>query len=535
MRAEEVIRVGTRKSPLAQAQTDRVLAALPHASLAKVLVESAGDLDTTRPIHEMERPGAFTSVLTDAILDGRIDAAVHSLKDLPLAAPAEAPIVAILARDDAADVIIARDDATDASRAFGLRAGARVGTSAPRRQTQVLDADPDLVPVDVRGNVGTRLKLLEAGVVDALLMAAAAFERLPLALPPRTSMRRLDPREHPGSPGQGAIAVQARRGSRAATLLAALDDPETRRAVEAEREILHRLGGGCGMPLGAHAWRDAGAWHLTAALGASDWHDRALPRVATARLQGDDPATLAAQAVLALAEAPAPVGHAPPARTLALTLSPDACAPYAARLAPRGWRALSWPLLVDEPTGAPLPSAAADARWIAATSPRAAPYAREAYERGGSRARIAALGPATARALRHERLPVHVVSREGHGASLADAIAAFPAPPQTVLLAQAEDALPDLAEGLAKDGSARVAWSCYRVRAAAPAPPFPRDAEIVVVTSPSNARALAAAPPATARVVAFGRATEAALVAAGVPVWRTLARPTPAGLLEVLP
>src|SRR5205823_6243378 len=133
--------------------------------------------------------------------------------------------------------------------------------------------------------------------------------------------------------------------------------------------------------------------------------------------------------------------------TIAITLEPDAVAAYDSALASRGWRALAWPLLVDEPAGAPLPDETDACGWIAVTSPRGAAYAAEAYARL-PRARIAALGPSTARALRRRGLPVHAVSAQGSGASLARTLAAFPTAPAPVLLVQVEDALPDLVEGL---------------------------------------------------------------------------------------
>lgn len=531
------ITLGTRKSPLAQAQTDRVMSLLPTGTARKVLIASEGDLDATRPIHQLERPGAFTSALTDAILEGRIDAAVHSLKDLPLQAPKEAPIVAILPRDDPADLLIHRDDAADPSRPLGLRANSRVGTSAPRRQTQILAADPELIPVDIRGNVGTRLDLLHRGVIDALLMASAAFERMPLPLPDACRPRRLDPILHPPAPGQGTIAVQAKAGSEAERVLERLDHPQTRVAVELERRVLAAMGGGCGLPLGAHAHFTNAGWSLHATLAVGEWQGSARPRLRHASATSNSPqAALAAVRETLLADEVL-TPDAPAGRVVALTLAPDAVSAYAATLATKGWTPAPWPLLVEEPTGASPPPEAQSVAWVAVTSPRGAPYAASfVASLGGRVPRIAALGPATTRALRRAGLPVHVVSPRGHGADLAEALSQFPAPPGPVLLPQAEDALTDLADGLRMAGHQPLAWPCYRVRPTPRPPDVPAAAEAIVLTSPSNVAAYLAQPSRPRLpLLAFGRATEVAMREAGLAVHATLAHPSPSALLEALP
>ena len=531
------ITIGTRKSPLAQAQTDRVISLLPPGITRKVFIASEGDLDATRPIHQLERPGAFTSAITDAILDGHVDAAVHSLKDLPLQAPEKAPIVAILRRDDPADLLIHREDAADAQRPLGLRANARVGTSAPRRQTQILATDPDLIPVDIRGNVGTRLDLLSRGVIDALLMANAAFERMPLALPPGCASRRLDPALHPPGPGQGAIAIQARAGSEAADLLGELDDAPTRAAVELERAVLAAMGGGCGLPLGAYAESTKEGWALYATFATGEWQGTARVHLRRASAAADSAPRALAIVTGVLLAAPPSQGRPPAQRVVALTLATEAMEAYVDTLASKGWTPTPWSLLVEEETRADLPSGAPDAGWVAVTSPRAAPFAaRFVRGLGGRVPRVAALGPATTRALRRVGLPVHVVSAKGNGADLADAIARFPASAQPVLLPQAEDALPDLAEGLTRRGFHVLTWPCYRVRIAQPAPDLPPATEAIVVTSPSNVDALLAysAKP-DLPLIAFGPTTEAAMRQRGLRVHATLAHPSPSALLEVLP
>lgn len=524
-----MIRIGTRKSPLAQVQADRVIAAIPPGSAVKVSIESSGDLDRVNPMHKMERPGAFTHALTDAILDGRIDAAVHSLKDLPLQTPAEAPLVAILRRDDPADVILVRSDCEAPGRPLHLQPGSRVGTSAPRRQAQLLDADPDLIPVDVRGNVETRIRLLERGVVDGLLMAAAGLQRLALQPPEGISAHRLDPARFPGCPGQGTIAVQARRGSQAARILSVLDDGPTRSAVEAERQLLALLGGGCGLPLGAFMQPGPEA-RMHATFGHTT-----NGRTTLARWTGVPGALTEAATVLRTPLAAVPLGHQA-TRTVLLTLDSARMQSYQQLLAPAGWNVEPWSAIHTEPTGRPMPRDAAQARWVAVTSPRSVPFAQEAAQNLPGPLRFAAVGPATAAAFRQRGLPVHVVSREGTGSSLAQAIGLFPSPPGAVLVPQATEPAGGLAEGLRGLGFQVIPWDVYAIGSAVNLTPLPPDAKALVLTSPSAVQAIKAALPSPPplRLIAFGPTTAEAMRAAQLPVHAICNRPSPSGVMEAL-
>lgn len=530
------MRIGTRKSPLAQAQTDRVLAALAGHRTEKIIVASTGDVDRVSPMHKMERPGAFTHALTDAILDGRIDAAVHSLKDLPLQAPREAPVVAVMRRDDPADVLLVREDHEDATRPLGLKPGSRVGTSAPRRQSQILDADPDLIPVDVRGNVATRLRLLDRGVVDGLLMAAAGLERLNLKLPHGIRRHRLDPTRFPGCPGQGAIAVQARRGSEAARILSALDHDATRQAVEVERQLLGELGGGCGLPLGVFA--EPG---LPLRVHATYGHSGKDGRVRLVRWSGSGSSMreVVAAAAKALRAPPSPPALAleTPWRTVFLTLSPERLEPYREALQAAGWNVEPWSAVQTRPTGKPLPPEAKKTRWIAVTSPRGATFALQATTSLPGPLRIAAVGPATVAELRRLGLSVHVVAPDGTGSSLADAIAVFPAEPCPVLVPQATKPAGGLAEGLRAHRFQVIPWEVYSTQADPQGAPSPPHAQALVFTSPSAVHVLRASlssPPPGVHLIAFGPTTAQAMRDAGLPVHAVCERRTPSGVREAL-
>jgi hydroxymethylbilane synthase len=235
-----MIRLGTRRSPLATAQARIVAGLLGGAELVPISTE--GDRDGARRFAEIgSGRGVFTRDIERALLRGDVDAAVHSAKDLTGDMPEGLALGAILERGGP----------------FGslaeIPAGARVGTSSARRAGLLAELRPDLQVVPLRGNVETRLAKLDAGEADAVVLAAAGLERLGLA--DRIAFL-LDPREFVPEAGQGAIAVQVRAGEE--SLVAALDHGPTRAAVDAERDCVRALGGGCTAAVAAHAWHEDG-------------------------------------------------------------------------------------------------------------------------------------------------------------------------------------------------------------------------------------------------------------------------------------
>jgi hydroxymethylbilane synthase len=261
------LRLGTRSSPLALAQSRLVAAALEaaHAGLAVELVPTSTRGD--RMLGDLSKVGGkglFTAELEAGLLDGSIDLAVHSLKDLPVRSADELAIAAYPERADARDVLVSEV----ATRVVDLPRGARVLTSSLRRQAQLLALRPDLEIVPVRGNVETRLrKWRETGAAGTVL-AAAGLARLGLADEPA---HPLATDELLPAPGQGTLAVQVRRGGEAEALCAALDHPPTRAAAMAERAVVAAFGGDCTLPLAAWArGLDGEGLALTAMLAAVD-------------------------------------------------------------------------------------------------------------------------------------------------------------------------------------------------------------------------------------------------------------------------
>ncbi len=243
--------VGTRASRLAQTQTawvvDRLVAAHPGLQVRLAPTDTEGDHTQAAnvPLQELAGRGVFVKDLEAGIIGGRFDAAVHSLKDITTDLTPGLALVAIPEREDPRDVLISRDG----SRLHALPVGATVGTSSPRRAAQLAACRRDLRFVAIRGNVDPRLRKLDAGDFDAIVLAAAGLSRLVLS---HRVTDYLDPEVCMPDPGQAALAVEAAADNAAlAALFAALDDPATNTAVTAERAMLHALGGGCQLPVGA--------------------------------------------------------------------------------------------------------------------------------------------------------------------------------------------------------------------------------------------------------------------------------------------
>ncbi len=254
------LRLGTRGSRLAIWQAEWVQAALAQAGVVAelVIIETRGDAEVDRPLHQLEGKGFFTKEIEEALRDGRIDVAVHSLKDLPTRLPAGLVLAAVPTRADPAEALVTRD--AGVTSIADLAAGAKVGTSSVRRVAQIryLRADLDIVPL--RGNVPTRVQKVKEGRdgLDAALLAGAGLERLALA---GQIAARLDPLDVMPAPGQGALGLEVRADDRNARgALAPLEDAKSARHVTAERSLLAALEGGCQAPVAAWVgMRDAGS------------------------------------------------------------------------------------------------------------------------------------------------------------------------------------------------------------------------------------------------------------------------------------
>ncbi len=241
------IRIGTRGSMLALAQSDWVARRLQAGGHAVEVVRIVTEGDV-RPVDTVPGEGIFVAAIANALKRGEIDVAVHSAKDVPLEEEPELAIAAYPERADPRDALVTRSKVESLAT---LPVGATVGTDSPRRAGFVRAARGDLRIVSLHGNVDTRLRRLDAREVDALVIAAAGLDRLGRGT---RIDQRIDPKLVTPAPGQGALAVQARRSDAALlNVLANLDQPDVRLAVEAERSVLSATGGTCRAPVGALA------------------------------------------------------------------------------------------------------------------------------------------------------------------------------------------------------------------------------------------------------------------------------------------
>ena len=442
------IRVGTRGSALALLQTRRVVdslrAARPGLLWEIVEIATHGDQDADRPLPEIGGEGLFTRRIESALREGAIDAAVHSLKDLPVADPEGLVVGAVMGREEARDVLVARDSLTLAT----LPAGAVVGSSSTRRQGQLLARRPDLVVRPIRGNVETRIAKVLRGEFDGTILAGAGVLRLGLT-DRITEWIPLD--DFLPAPGQGAIAVQCRAGdTQTLALLGGIDEPSLRAATDAERLFLRLLGAGCSAPVGAFASRRDGSrgLHMKCRVSAPNGS-----KAIEVEGEGEDPRLLAeslaaralaagADAVLAAAgkknaadlpagaESAGAVPSALRGKRVLVTRAREQAAGLCAELAERGAVPVFLPMIRIEPSGDQRQldeaiRALSAFRWILFTSANAVElFCGRAAALGVPVAgpRIAAVGPATSEALSLRGLSVDCTPAEHTAAALAEAV-----------------------------------------------------------------------------------------------------------------
>jgi hydroxymethylbilane synthase len=274
-----LIRLGSRGSRLALTQAelaaDALRAVRPDVDVAIVPMTTAGDRDRSKPFGEIGARGVFVKEIEEALLGRRVDVAVHSAKDMTSTDTEGLAVGAYLAREDPRDALCGASE---------LSPGLRVGTASVRRRAQLLALEPGVSVEPLRGNVDTRLRKMRERRLGAIVLAAAGLDRLGLAA---AAGYRFDPDELVPEAGQGAVALQVRAGEE--ELVAALDDAETRRRVEAERACVSRIGAGCLAPVAAHHDGDG----LTALIAADDgsWIERR---------RGSDPLALADELLAAV-------------------------------------------------------------------------------------------------------------------------------------------------------------------------------------------------------------------------------------------
>ncbi|MEX2179508.1 MAG: hydroxymethylbilane synthase [Gemmatimonadaceae bacterium] len=487
--------VGTRGSALALAQTRIVCDALralhPALAIRVERIATAGDVKADVPLSELGR-GIFVTEIEAALREGRIDAAVHSAKDLPSTLATDLTLAALLSRADARDVLVSR-----AGRLRELPPGARVGTSSPRRACQLRALRPDLQPLDVRGNVDTRLRKLANGEYDALVLAAAGLIRLG-RVDEITEWLDLD--EMIPSVGQGALAIETRANdARAIALLRALDHADTRCEVLAERAFLAELGAGCRAAAGAHAVVTGHRLTITALIGAPDGRHVRTTRDGAASSAQSLGVEVARELLRAGgAEFLAAADSALACKRVALTRPAAQSAELVALLRARGAIPVPCPTIAVQAIAdtTELDSALRDAAayaWIAFTSANAVHAVADRLAALGTvlprTVKLAAVGGSTARALLGRMRAADFVPSN----ATADTLAAELPERGTVLFPRGDLARDGLTAGLSRRGTPVRDVVVYRTIAgtgAADLAALVRSGQLdaIVFTSPSSIR-----------------------------------------------
>ncbi|MGH2537619.1 MAG: hydroxymethylbilane synthase [Candidatus Promineifilaceae bacterium] len=572
--------IGSRASKLARRQAgcvaQRLRQAWPGLTCSIRLFVTAGDRTLERPLPEMGAKGVFTAELEQALRQGEIQLAVHSLKDLPVADSPGLTLGAIPERADARDVLVARHQWTLAT----LPAGATVGSSSPRRQAQLLAVRPDLIIRPIRGNVETRLAKVLAGEYDAAVLAAAGLLRLDLG----DHIREWLPVEIMlPAPGQAALAVQCRAEDEATVaLLAAIDDRAIRAAATAERAFLAALGGGCSAPVAAYAQplglggdqnkasettqpaasleeEERDGLHLTGLVATPDGR-RFIRLSATGRDPWQLGHDLARQALAQGAAGLLELAHRPLAgRRIVVTRAAHQAQELADQLAALGATPIVIPATCLRPPADPAPADRALQRlaeydWIIFTSANAVAFFwQQLRERGLEAAalagtRLAAVGPATAAALRERSLAPAFVPDEHIGTAVAAGLGNVAG--RRILLPRAAQANRDLPAMLVTTGAVVDDVAVYQVE---PAPMSAADLAPLAVGADAGLDAITFASGTAARAFAaalrqhglasileqtliacIGPTTAAAVRELGLPLGLAAAEHTSAALVQAL-
>lgn len=534
--------LGSRVSKLAMWQTRRVIglleAARPGLKCGIRTFETEGDKRLDKPLPEIGGKGLFTLELEEALRNKDIDAAVHSLKDIPVADSPGLTLGAITSRAEAHDCLVARGGLTLAE----LPKGAVVGTSSVRRRAQLLAVRPDLAVESIRGNVETRIGKVMDGQYDAAVLAGAGVERLGLTehISERFPFETMLP-----APGQGALAVQCRADDEETlALLSRIEDPAARSAVTAERSFLEALGGGCSAPVGAYATtaRSRAPWNLTMRTVVASIDGTRLVRLVHA---GDDPRQLGlemarvsiqkgAGEILAQAEAGAAgdkpsADRRPAARPLAgkrplegkrivVTRAHEQSRDFCEKLAGLGADIVPVPVIrfvpVEDRRGIDAAiSSMSDYDWVVFTSQNGVEMLWYYLEGGGKDApagkdaslfdgvRVAAVGTATARSLTDRGVSPDFVPEVFVGENIADGLGDVAG--KRICLLRAQDARKNLPDALTRRGANVEDVAVYRTLPAEIDPArlveVEKGVDAVTVTSGSTVRYFAAALRAHAR------------------------------------
>jgi hydroxymethylbilane synthase len=540
--------IGSRGSDLALWQSRHIQSLLLNRLSIPTRIEiirTEGDRVIDRPFVEIEGKGFFTKELEDALRDGRIDLAVHSLKDLPTDMAPDLAIAAVPERADPRDLLLIAEPRHDPEAGpLEVAHGARVGTSSVRRRAQLLSLRPDLCVEPLRGNVPTRVRRLREGAYDAILIAQAGVARLGLDLDGLVA-RPLEVHTLVPAPGQGALAIQVRSSdARVGSIIGQLHDAETAAIVDAERSLLGRFGGGCSLPLGAHIARLHGRHAIFAFYSREDGTDarRVLEESA-------DLSTLPDRAYHGITDTGSNGRGRLAGRRIVVTRQADPIDPLIAGLRELGAEVVSYPTIRIVPDTDPDLEQRALAEldtydWVLFPSANAVRHFGDRLRAAGRElprtVRIGVVGPGTAAALAElGREPDLVPEQAISDALLAELLDALEGGAARILIPSARDGRTVLADGLAGAGHDVLTLPVYRTTQPDPHaldPATLAGADYVLFASPSALRHFVeiAGVPTDARVVTIGPVTTSEARKHHVDVFAEARTHTMEGLIECL-
>ncbi len=453
-----MIRIGARNSKLSRIQTVTVNSAIKELDLKAEIryFSSKGDKNRITPVHKFGEIGVFTNNLEQKLLDEEIDVAVHSYKDLPIIHSPHTESFPVLKREDPQDLLIIHQEAVEKTEdleenktnpwneALRIKLGTRIGTSSLRRQSQLLSVFPKVSLIDIRGNIETRIRRIKENVIDGLVLAKAAFNRMQLRLPQDVVSLELPLRLFPTAPGQGAVAVQVRSNdNEIIKQLQPLIDDATMKETRLEKELMSKLGEGCIEPIGITVRCSRNQSFLYATRASKDWKIYSVPpidRFHFVSSRFEDLVVLSSGIPLGGNQESKGENNDKPKKPNEKTVlipSRDK-QPYAQILEKRGVK----PILIDTlefrtyPEEDYFPSVLKvleSIDWIVITSSRAVFAARKIAELSEYTKKIACVGPSTAKALWREDIPIHLIASKGTGESLAKNLIRYTPRPRGIL------------------------------------------------------------------------------------------------------
>ena len=546
--------IGTRGSALAmwqaEAMRDALSAQFPDLTVDLQVIRPEGDIDKTSSLMKIGGRGVFASALQQALLDGEIDVAVHSAKDVPTIEPAGLVIAAFPEREDARDAVISRHGVG----LSGLPGRPVIGTSSRRRAVQLQVIRPDATIIDIRGNIDTRLRKAESAEYDAVILAAAGLARMGWQgrIVEYLPFDRFVP-----SPGQGALAIETRVDpDRAFNLAKALDHPDVSLSVRLEREFLRSMGGGCTTPIGAHAVVAGDVVTLWTMMASDDGSSLRRQAFALSRSTAmSEVPDIASHMMKTLGSTP-PRARSLPVEPLAgkhvlLSGTDRFVASLGAAFRPEHVHIINMPTLKILPSSTPLALAEALERaaqgrfdWLVVTSRQSVPALTEfGVDRLRSRVRIAAVGASTAKAIRAAGLDIDLTAEVQTGPGLVEAFQSRDVPHSSALCLLGSTASETVPVGLGALGVDVTRVESYQSRPVDRIPDDVREAvrsgsvDVVVFSSPLTVQTLTEqlgadlAALSGACLVAMGLTTRRAMERANLPVHVEALEPTPEGIV----